>query len=88
MLGGALLGQEKHAEAEPHLVAGYQGMKTFENDPGRKSSRRSDALHRTEALEHLVRLYEATNNPDEAARWRKEVEAIKATQNVGATDPK
>src|SRR5262249_3691255 len=32
MLGGALLGQKMYAEAERHLVAGYQGMKKFEND--------------------------------------------------------
>jgi hypothetical protein len=30
-----------------------------------------------EALERLVQLYEATNKPDEATRWRNELEATK-----------
>jgi hypothetical protein len=29
----------------------------------------------TEALQRLVRLYEATDNKDEAAKWRKELAA-------------
>ena len=31
-----------------------------------------------EAVERLVQLYEATGKKDEAAKWRKELEAIKA----------
>ena len=50
-LGGALLGQKKYPDAEPHLVEGYWGMKKFENDPGRKTSRPTDKIYRTEALE-------------------------------------
>ncbi len=34
MLGGALLGQKKYAEAEPLLLKGYEGMKS-----GRSRSR-------------------------------------------------
>ena len=30
MLGGALLGQKKYAEAEPRMVKGYEGMKARE----------------------------------------------------------
>jgi eukaryotic-like serine/threonine-protein kinase len=30
-----------------------------------------------EALERLVQIYETTNKPDEAAMWRKELEARK-----------
>jgi hypothetical protein len=30
LLGGALLGQKKYAEAEPLLVKGYEGLKTRE----------------------------------------------------------
>jgi hypothetical protein len=29
-------------------------------------------------LERLVQLYEETNKPDEAAKWRKELEAARA----------
>jgi serine/threonine protein kinase/tetratricopeptide (TPR) repeat protein len=74
MLGGALLGQAKYAEAEPLLVAGYNGMKQREATIPPQAK---DRL--TEALERLVQLYEATNKPDEAARWRKELENRKTT---------
>jgi hypothetical protein len=30
-----------------------------------------------EAVERLVQFYEATGNPDEAAKWRKELETLK-----------
>jgi WD40 repeat protein/serine/threonine protein kinase len=70
MLGGALLGQKKYAEAEPLLLRGYAGMKERENTipPVGK-----DRL--PEAVERLVQLYEATAKKDEAAKWRREVEA-------------
>jgi len=31
LLGGALLGQKKYAEAEPQLLKGYEGMKNRKN---------------------------------------------------------
>jgi hypothetical protein len=31
-------------------------------------------------VERLVQLYEAMDNPDEAAKWRKELDATKAAQ--------
>jgi eukaryotic-like serine/threonine-protein kinase len=67
VLGGALLSQKKHAEAEPLLLKGYAGMK-----------QRADKIpphgkgNLSRALERLVQLYEATNKPDEAAKWKKE----------------
>jgi tetratricopeptide (TPR) repeat protein len=74
MLGEALLGQQKYADAEPLLLAGYKGLKARAN--------RIPVVHRAlllnEALERLVRLYEATGKKDEAARWRKELNAAKA----------
>ncbi|MBX7103661.1 MAG: serine/threonine-protein kinase [Gemmataceae bacterium] len=71
-LGGALLGQQKYAEAEPLLLDGYRGMKDRE-----KSIPKVGGGDRRipEALERLVKLNEALNKPDEAARWRKELEA-------------
>ena len=75
MLGGALLGQKKYAEAEPLLLAGYEGMKQREAKippPGK--------VRLTEALERLVQLYEALEKKDEAAKWRKELEARKESQ--------
>lgn len=69
LLGEALLEQKKYAEAEPLLLSGYQGMKKHEDKiPAREKVRL------TKALQRLVRLYEAWGKPEEAARWRKELE--------------
>jgi WD40 repeat protein/serine/threonine protein kinase len=70
MLGGALLGQEKYAEAEPLLLAGYTGMKHREGTIPSVGRGRIP-----EAAERLVRLYDKTGKKDEAAHWRREVEA-------------
>jgi tetratricopeptide (TPR) repeat protein/tRNA A-37 threonylcarbamoyl transferase component Bud32 len=72
LLGGALLGQKKYAEAEPLLVHGYQGMKqrVAKIPPASKN-------RLTEALTRLVQLHEATGKSDEAAKWRKELDASK-----------
>jgi serine/threonine protein kinase/tetratricopeptide (TPR) repeat protein len=76
MLGGALLGQKKYAEAEPLLLAGYEGMKQRQAQiPGPWRS-----IRLGEALERLVQLYDAGGKPDEAAKWRKEAEALKASK--------
>jgi tetratricopeptide (TPR) repeat protein len=78
MLGGALLGQKKFADAEPLLLKGYAGMKERQAKippPGK--------LRLTEALERLVQLYEALDRKGEAAKWRTELEAQKAATNGG-----
>ena len=72
MLGGALLGQKKYAEAEPLLLAGYEGMKQREAKIPPLGK-----VRLTEALERLVQFYEALEKKDEAAKWRKELEARK-----------
>ena len=41
----------------------------------------------TEALERLVQLYEAMGKKEEAAKWRKELEATKAAQGKPETKP-
>jgi serine/threonine protein kinase len=69
MLGGSLLGQKKYAEAEPHLLQGYEGMKQRE-----ATILAAGKPRLTEALERLVQLYEETKRPDEAAKWREELE--------------
>jgi tetratricopeptide (TPR) repeat protein len=73
MLGGALSGQKKYAEAEPLLLAGYEGMKQREAKipPAGK-------VRLTEALERLVQVYEAMDKKDEAAKWRSEFEKYSA----------
>jgi tetratricopeptide (TPR) repeat protein len=72
LLGGALLGQKKYSEAEPFLLRGYQGMnqRQVKIPPQGK-------FRLTQALERLVQLYEATGMKDEAARWRKALDADK-----------
>ncbi|MFO0808693.1 MAG: tetratricopeptide repeat protein [Gemmataceae bacterium] len=67
MLGGALLGQKKYADAEPHLLKGYEGLKAREKTIPPAASTRIP-----EALDRLLELYTATDKPDEAAKWRAE----------------
>jgi len=67
MLGGALLGQKKYAEAEPRMVKGYEGMKARE-----KMIPPPAATRLPEAINRLIDLYTATNNPDEVKKWRAE----------------
>ncbi len=64
-LGGALLGQKKYAEAEPLLMAGYEGLK--EREAKIPAVRRHCLI---EATERLVQLYEETGKKDKAAEWR------------------
>ena len=64
-LGGALLGQGRHAEAEPLIVSGYEGMKAREAKippPGKPRF--------TDAAERVVRLYEEWGKKEKAAEWR------------------
>jgi eukaryotic-like serine/threonine-protein kinase len=71
-LGASLLSQKKYAEAEPLQQAGYEGMKQREAKipPQRK-------VRLTEALERLVQLYDAWGKPEQAQKWRKELEETK-----------
>jgi serine/threonine protein kinase/tetratricopeptide (TPR) repeat protein len=68
MLGAVLLGKGEAAAAEPLLLAGYRGMK--EREATIESNGRERLL---EALERLVRLYEATGNTTQATAWRDEL---------------
>ena len=67
LLGAALLGQRKYADAEPHLTAGYAGLAARATAiPPRDRPRLGEAADR------LIELYTATNKPDEVKRWRAE----------------
>jgi non-specific serine/threonine protein kinase/serine/threonine-protein kinase len=73
MLGEALFGQKRFAEAESLLLQGYEGIKQ------REAKMSANAKVRlTEALERLVQLYDAWGKPAEAARWRNELAAVKS----------
>ncbi|HVK11263.1 MAG TPA: tetratricopeptide repeat protein, partial [Gemmataceae bacterium] len=65
LLGGSLLGQGKYVEAEPLLLGGYEGMKQREATIPPVGRRRLP-----EAIERVVRLYEATGRPELAREWR------------------
>jgi serine/threonine protein kinase/Flp pilus assembly protein TadD len=67
LLGGALVGQKKYADAEPLLVQGYEGMMTRE-----ESNTSGGKLRIAEALDRLIELYIAINKPDEAKKWQTE----------------
>jgi serine/threonine protein kinase len=65
LLGGALLGQDRYAAAEPLIVPGYEGMLARESRivmPERYRLR--------EAAERVVRLYDEWNKTDEATAWK------------------
>jgi hypothetical protein len=79
-LGACLLGQNQCAEAEPLLLKGYAGLRQYEARIPACFRR----LRLTEALERLVQLYVELGKPDEAAKWRKELEAAKADAKPAA----
>jgi eukaryotic-like serine/threonine-protein kinase len=74
ILGECLLREGQFADAEPVLLAGYEGIKK------RAANMSPQAKERRllEAIERLVQLYDATNKKDEADKWRKELDAAKA----------
>lgn len=67
LLGGALLGQKKYAEAEPLLLEGYEGMKARETTIPPQGATRLP-----EALDRLIELCTATNRPNEVTKWQSE----------------
>ncbi|HEV3003508.1 MAG TPA: tetratricopeptide repeat protein, partial [Pirellulales bacterium] len=75
MLGEALLGQEKYAEAEALLLAGYEGMKEHE-----AAIPPEGKIRLTEALRRLADFYAATGQAEKADEWRKKLEKTRATE--------
>ena len=78
-LGASLAGQKKFAEAEPLLLAAYEGLKAqapTARAPGQ------DPL--AQVLARLIELYDAWGKPDQADRWRKELQARKPSRSGGA----
>jgi serine/threonine protein kinase len=69
-LGMALLGTGKPAAAEPHLLAGYDGLTK------QKSLNRMNRIRLRTATQGLVELYEAAKRPAKAAAWRAKLAAL------------
>jgi tetratricopeptide (TPR) repeat protein len=65
-LGACLLAQQKYAEAEPLLLAGYEGLKQREARIPMSSRNRL-----AEAGAQLVQLYQAWDKPEQARQWRQ-----------------
>jgi hypothetical protein len=77
-----LTDQKKHAEAEPLLLAGYEGLKQRET-----TIQQQGKIRLTEALERLVQLYTDWHaaEPDKAydakaAEWQTKLNEFKASQ--------
>src|SRR5205823_126660 len=73
LLGAVLAGQKKFADAEPLLIAGYEGLqrhRSVDHADGRPLI--------TDALGRLVQLYDAWGKKDKADEWRKKLEEAKA----------
>jgi tetratricopeptide (TPR) repeat protein len=84
MLGAALLGQKKYADAELLLLNGHEGLQRASERKPNGDTRRADAAMLTngdaatltmqkkrviEAAERLVQLYDAWGKPAEAEKW-------------------
>jgi eukaryotic-like serine/threonine-protein kinase len=70
LIGAALVGQKKYAEAEPLLVSGYEGIQQRETklQPDTKK-------YLAETGERVVKLYETWDKPEKAAEWREKLKA-------------
>lgn len=77
LLGGALLGRKKYAEAEPLLLKGYEGMKVRE-----KTIPPQGNLRLPEALDRLIQFYTETNKPDEVKKWQAEKDKLPKPEPV------
>ena len=62
VLGGCLVRQKKFADAEPHLLAGYEGLTKAKDAPAKRDA---------EALDRVIELYEKWGKPEKAEEWRK-----------------
>jgi eukaryotic-like serine/threonine-protein kinase len=67
-LGAALAGQKKFEDAENLLLGGYEGMKARE-----EKIPPEDKPRLLEAIDFLVKLYEAQDKKDKAEEWRKKL---------------
>ncbi|HQR08354.1 MAG TPA: serine/threonine-protein kinase [Gemmatales bacterium] len=82
MLGAALSGQKKYADAERLLLKGYEGMKAREKTTGTDTSRLALQTRLPEALDRLIQLYTVTNKPDEVKKWQAEKDKLPKPETI------
>ena len=75
--GASLRGLRRYDEAEPHLLAAEKILLEAPSCPRR---------HYRQVVEQLVKLYEAWGKPDQAAPWRKKLEATGNAAQKGSLD--
>jgi hypothetical protein len=76
-----LLGQKKYDQAEPLLLAGYEGMKQREEKIPWFLK-----IRLTEAIDQLVQLYEGNGEKGKADEWRAKRPITDFTQPAKAKD--
>ena len=86
-LGTALLLQKNYGDAEPLLIAGYEGMlRRIDRIPTNKK------WFLKEAIERLVRLYEGIDRPEKIAQWKAKLaeydQAVPKATVLKPTGPK
>lgn len=79
LLGAALLAQQRLAEAEPLLLAGYEGLKQRESSLPPQAA---DAIPK--ALDRLIELHTLLEKPDEVARFQELRKAYPPSQPLPA----
>jgi hypothetical protein len=77
-LGKTLLEEGKFGEAEPLLLSAFEGM---ERQQGKMPSTIRPQM--TDTIETLSKLYDATGKPEEAAKWRGDLEKQKREVQPG-----
>jgi tetratricopeptide (TPR) repeat protein/tRNA A-37 threonylcarbamoyl transferase component Bud32 len=75
--GASLAGQRRYAKAEPHLLSAEKELRAARTIPRRQYR---------QAVEQLVKLYEAWGKADAAARWRTKVLALSDSQEHSERD--
>jgi tetratricopeptide (TPR) repeat protein len=71
LLGAALAGQRKYAEAEPLLLDGYQGLTEHEENMSAW-----DRRFVRQALDRLVQFYTDWAQPDKAVAWKQRLDDL------------
>jgi len=79
LLGDSLMGQGQYADAEPLILAGYEGMKAREPKIPAPSR---DRLR--EAADRVVKLYASRGEEDKVREWQKKLGLLDLPANVFA----